>query len=68
MSSKFKEGGVPAVLAYRRGQLFGNCVRFTVELGEEFEADEFESYLVEHEILNDRGLVPVTATYSSDED
>ena len=68
ISSKFKEGGVPAVLAYRGGQLFGNCVRFTAKLEGEFEADEFESYLVEHGILNDRGwcrlrlLIPVMKT------
>nr|SVE83753.1 EOG090X08Y3 [Daphnia pulex] len=69
MSVNFKVSGVPALLAYKSGQLFGNFVRMTDELGEEFATCDLESYLIEHGILNDRNLVPnVVQTESSDED
>ena len=69
MSVNFKVSGVPALLAYKSGQLFGNFVRMTDELGEEFETCDLESYLIEHGIFNDRNLVPnVVQTESSDED
>lgn len=71
MSINFKMGGVPALLAYKNGQLVGNFVRLTDELGQEFESSDLESYLIEHGIFNDRTLVPPVARVvrnSSDED
>lgn len=70
MSVNFKVSGVPALLAYKAGQLMGNFVRLTDELSDEFEACDLESYLVEHGILTDRHLVPsvVRVQDSSDED
>lgn len=71
MSTNFKISGVPALLAYKAGQLVCNLVRMTDELGEEFETCDLESYLIEHGILNDRKLVPGSdnvANESSDED
>ena len=69
MSTNFKVSGVPALLAYKSGQLLGNFVRMTDELGEEFATCDLESYIIEHGILNDRNLVPnVVQMESSDED
>lgn len=71
MSANFKVSGVPALLAYKAGQLVCNLVRVTDELGEDFETCDLESYLIEHGILNDRKLVPCSvqaADESSDED
>lgn len=75
MSTQFMNSGVPALLAYRGGQHVGNWVRFTSELGEDFESADFEGYLVEHGILNDRQLIPPSSISgpsasqnSSDED
>ncbi len=64
MSVNFKVSGVPALLAYKAGQLMGNFVRLTDELSDEFEACDLESYLVEHGILSDRHLVPSVARSS----
>nr|SVE75228.1 EOG090X08Y3 [Daphnia dolichocephala] len=71
MSVNFKVSGVPALIAYKAGQLIGNLVRMTDELGEEFETCDLESFLIEHGILNDRHLVPngnKVVHESSDED
>lgn len=71
MSINFKMGGVPALLAYKGGQLVGNFVRLTDELGQEFESSDLESYLIEHGVLSDRNLVPPGANVvhdSSDDD
>ena len=42
MSGNFKEGGVPALLAYRAGQVVGNFVKLTNDLGREFETCDLE--------------------------
>jgi Phosducin len=73
MSANFRIGGVPALLSYQAGQVTGNFVKFTTELGFDFESSDLESFLVENGILNDRSLVPQVArnlkTYeSSDSD
>ena len=41
------KNGVPTLQAYRDGQLIGNFVRLSDEFGEDFYADEVESYLKE---------------------
>ena len=39
--------GVPAILVYKSGELIGNFVRLTDELGEEFYSSDLESFLIE---------------------
>ena len=58
MSDNFRIGGVPAILAYKAGQLLANFVKLTNDLGTDFESSDLESYLIEHGILNDRNLIP----------
>lgn len=41
------KNGVPTLQAYRDGQLIGNFVRLSDEFGEDFYADDVESYLKE---------------------
>uniref|UniRef100_T1I1G1 Phosducin thioredoxin-like domain-containing protein n=2 Tax=Rhodnius prolixus TaxID=13249 RepID=T1I1G1_RHOPR len=58
MSHRFKVDGVPALLVYKEGQIIGNFVRITDELGDEFYEGDVENFLVEHGILLDRFCVP----------
>lgn len=55
---RFKVDGVPALLVYKEGQIIGNFVRITDELGDEFYEGDVENFLVEHGILLDRFCVP----------
>jgi len=58
MSLNFKMCGVPALLAYKAGQLVGNFVRITDELGDDFYAGDVENFLIEHGVLTDKSCVP----------
>ncbi|XP_075224114.1 phosducin-like protein 1 [Lycorma delicatula] len=58
MSSHFKSDGVPALLIYKGGQMVGNFIRVTDELGDEFFAGDVENYLIEHGMINDKSCVP----------
>jgi len=58
LSKHFKVSGVPALLAYRGGQLISNFVRMTDQFGEDFFANEVESFLLEHGLLYDKEDVP----------
>ncbi|KAL1128831.1 hypothetical protein AAG570_013365 [Ranatra chinensis] len=58
MSHRFKVDGVPALLIYKSGQLVGNFVRVTDELGHDFCEGDIESFLVEHGMIADRSCVP----------
>lgn len=58
MSLNFKMCGVPALLAYKAGQLVGNFVRITDELGDDFYVGDVENFLIEHGILTDKSCVP----------
>ncbi|KAK9502800.1 hypothetical protein O3M35_011504 [Rhynocoris fuscipes] len=58
MSHRFNVDGVPALLVYKEGQIIGNFVRVTDELGDEFYEGDVENFLVEHGILLDRFCVP----------
>lgn len=51
LSKHFKVSGVPALLVYRDGQLISSFVRLTDQLGEDFFANDVESFLQEHSIL-----------------
>ena len=58
LSKHFKASGVPAILAYRNGELMANFVRITDTLGEDFFSSDLESFLVEHGVLTDKSLLP----------
>lgn len=60
MSAKFKNchsGGIPALLVYKGGNLIGNFVRLSDELGgDEFFTSDVEGFLIEHAMLPDNNL------------
>lgn len=58
MSNRFKAGGVPALLVYKGGQVVGNFVRVTDELGDEFYVGDVENFLIEHGMIVDKSCVP----------
>ncbi|XP_046659638.1 phosducin-like protein [Homalodisca vitripennis] len=58
MSNHFKADGVPALLVYKGGQVVGNFVRVTDDLGDEFYAGDVENFLIEHGMIVDRSCVP----------
>ncbi|XP_064632942.1 phosducin-like protein [Lineus longissimus] len=58
LSYKFSAMGVPALLVYKSGELIGNFVRISNELGDDFFANEVEGYLLEHGLLPDKTLQP----------
>lgn len=68
LSLNFKMCGVPALLAYRAGQLIGNFVRITDELGDDFYAGDVENFLIEHGVLSDKSCVPSIITNDNDND
>lgn len=68
MSLNFKKCGVPALLAYRAGQLIGNFVRITDELGDDFYANDVENFLIEHGVLSDKSCIPSIITNDNDGD
>lgn len=59
LSREFKDKGVPALLIYKSGQLVGNFVRLTDDLGNEFTAEELQDHLVEHGMLEDKSCTPL---------
>ncbi|XP_069701562.1 phosducin-like protein [Periplaneta americana] len=58
ISKRFKISGVPALLVYKAGQLVGNFVRVSEELGDDFFSEDVESFLLEHGMLPDKTCVP----------
>jgi hypothetical protein len=58
LSKHFKVSGVPALLVYRDGQLISSFVRLTDQLGENFYANDVESFLQEHSLLPNLEEVP----------
>lgn len=58
VSAVFQAGGVPALLVYKKGQLIGNFIRVSDELGDDFFAGDVERFLREHGILPDTTCVP----------
>lgn len=67
MSRLFKVSGVPALLVYKGGQIVGNFVRLTDELGDEFYPDEVQSFLIEHGMLLDKSCIPAIITSSTND-
>jgi len=58
MSKPFMVRGVPALLVYKGGQLIGNFIRLSNDLGNDFFADDVGDFLIEHGILPDKTCVP----------
>ncbi|XP_050312169.1 phosducin-like protein [Anthonomus grandis grandis] len=65
VSKKFKSDGVPALLVYKSGNLIGNFVRLTDDLGERFEVEDVQNFLVEHGLLEDKSLTPALVKSSA---
>ncbi|KAH8869895.1 Phosducin-like protein [Schistosoma japonicum] len=49
--------GVPAIVVYKNGELIGNLLSITKDLGDEFYPNDLDNYLVEHGFLPDKTLV-----------
>nr|CAH8855374.1 unnamed protein product [Trichobilharzia regenti] len=47
LSYKFSHHGVPAILVYKNGELIGNMLNITKDLGKEFYPNDLENYLIE---------------------
>ena len=58
LSKHFNVSGVPAILGYRAGQLITNFVRLTDHFGEDFFANEVETFLLEHGLIVDKQDIP----------
>ncbi|KAM4020518.1 phosducin-like protein isoform 1-T1 [Anomaloglossus baeobatrachus] len=73
-SSKFSEHALPALLVYKAGELVGNFVRITDQLGEDFFAVDLEAFLHECSLLPEKDLLrssicnPSVQCYSDDSD
>ncbi|GLV34016.1 uncharacterized protein CBL_11101 [Carabus blaptoides fortunei] len=65
MSKHFKLSGVPALLVYKSGQLVGNFVRITDDLGNDFTAEDVQGFLIEHGMLLDKSCIPQIIKQSS---
>ncbi|XP_068770716.1 roquin-2 isoform X2 [Struthio camelus] len=73
-STRFTNNALPALLIYKAGELIGNFVRITDQLGEDFFAVDLEAFLQECGLLPEKDLVLLTsihnpsACYSEDSD
>ncbi|KAF7696848.1 phosducin-like protein [Silurus meridionalis] len=62
-SALFRSSALPALLLYRRGDLVGNLLRVSDQLGDDFYATDVEALLQEYGLLPEK--LPHTATPSS---
>nr|XP_028576066.1 phosducin-like protein isoform X3 [Podarcis muralis] len=60
-SSRFTTSALPALLVYKGGELVGNFVRVTDQLGEDFFAGDLEGFLQECGLLPEKDLVLLTS-------
>ncbi|XP_053329728.1 phosducin-like protein [Spea bombifrons] len=73
-STKFSENALPALLVYKAGELIGNFVRITDQLGDDFFAVDLEAFLHECGLLPEKDVVrssicdPTIECYSDDSD
>ncbi|KAM4696463.1 phosducin-like protein [Rhinophrynus dorsalis] len=73
-STKFTKNALPALLVYKAGELIGNFVRITDQLGEDFFAVDLEAFLNECGLLPEKDFVhtsignPSIECYSEDSD
>lgn len=56
VSAQFKKMALPALIAYKAGQVIGNFVRMSDELGDEFFDSDVENFLIENGVLVEREL------------
>jgi thiol-disulfide isomerase/thioredoxin len=71
LSKNFKASALPTLLVYKNGQVIGNFIRISNELGgDDFFSSDVESYLIEHSLLPDKTLMPVItqSTHNDDSD
>lgn len=68
ISQQFKVDGVPALLVYKAGNLVGNFVRLSYELGTNFLAEDVQNYLVEHGLLEDKTCAPTLISGDNEDD
>lgn len=68
LSKKFKTVALPTLLVYKNGQVIGNFIRMSEELGDDFYASDVESYLIEHALLPDKTLMPSITSSSAAQD
>lgn len=54
MSQNFYANGLPALLIYRGKELVGNHVRLTDELSNDFFSSDFETFLIENNVIIDK--------------
>lgn len=54
LSNHFRVDGVPAILVYKGGQVIGNFVQLSRELGDDFFATDVERYLIEYGMLPEK--------------
>lgn len=57
LSNKFAKMGVPALLVYKGGELIGNFVKLTEELGKDFFASDVESFLFDFGLLPSNDII-----------
>jgi len=58
MSKQFKSSGLPALVVHRAGQSLGTFVRMADQLGDDFFANDVESFLLEHGMLPSKEEIP----------
>lgn len=69
LSKNFKVAGIPALLVYKGGNLIGNFIRMSDDLGgDDFFASDVESFLIEHAMLIDKSHVPVIVNNGNNSD
>uniref|UniRef100_A0A8D0G8Z9 Phosducin like n=1 Tax=Sphenodon punctatus TaxID=8508 RepID=A0A8D0G8Z9_SPHPU len=64
-SARFTSSALPALLIYKGGELIGNFVRITDQLGEDFFAVDLEAFLQECSLLPEKDLVLLTSLCSA---
>lgn len=64
-SSRFTRNALPALLIYKGGELIGNFVRVTDQLGEDFFAVDLEAFLQEFGLLPEKEVLLLTSVRNS---
>ena len=58
MSHRFEEKACPTILVYKKGSLLASFISVTDQFGQQFDADDVESFLTEHSFLVDPRCQP----------
>lgn len=56
LSKNFKTNALPTLLIYKNGQIIGNFIRLSDELGDDFFTSDIENFLIEHSLLTDKAF------------